>query len=66
MAIAVRSNWNFQLTCTQLCASYDWSTVACIPILSMSWLVELPIDYRCDDENKNLLSWGDILVSLRS
>jgi hypothetical protein len=24
------------------------------------------IDYRLDDEEKKLLSWGDILVSLRS
>ncbi len=24
------------------------------------------IDYRCDDGKKELLSWGDILVSLRS
>jgi hypothetical protein len=25
-----------------------------------------PIDYRYDDEKKELLRWGDILVSLRS
>ncbi len=24
------------------------------------------IDYRCDDEKQRLLSWSDILVSLRS
>jgi hypothetical protein len=24
------------------------------------------IDYRCDDEKKKLLSWGDIMVSLRT
>jgi hypothetical protein len=25
-----------------------------------------PIDYRCDDEKKKFLSWGNILLSLRS
>jgi hypothetical protein len=29
-------------------------------------LLGIIIDYRCDDEKKKLLSWGDILVSLRS
>jgi hypothetical protein len=35
-------------------------------LLAVVLVEDFPIDYRCDDEKKKLVSWGDILVSLRA